>query len=106
MAVTERMSVLTPHAEDFPRWYQDILEKTELVENGPVRGTLVIRPYAYGLWERMQAAVDRRIKSTGAENLYLPMFIPQSYLDREAAHVEGFSPELAIVTHAGAKELA
>jgi prolyl-tRNA synthetase len=106
MAVTKRTSVLTPQAEDFPRWYQDILEKAELADNGPVRGRMVIRPYAYGLWERMQAEVDRRIKSTGAENVYLPMFIPQSYLEREAEHVEGFSPELAIVTHAGGKELA
>lgn len=106
MAVTQRTSVLTAQAEDFPRWYQDVMEKAELADNGPVRGTMVIRPYAYGLWERMQSEVDRRIKSTGAENVYLPMFIPQSYLEREAEHVEGFSPELAIVTHAGGKELA
>jgi prolyl-tRNA synthetase len=82
------------------------LEKAELAENGPVRGTMVIRPYAYGLWERMQAEVDERIKATGAENVYLPLFIPQSYLEREAEHVEGFSPELAVVTHAGGKELS
>ena len=82
------------------------MEKAELAENGPVRGTMVIRPYAYGLWERMQAEVDGRIKATGAENVYLPLFIPQSYLEREAEHVEGFSPELAVVTHAGGKELA
>lgn len=97
--------MLTSQQEDFPRWYQDVLEKAELAENGPVRGTMVIRPYAYGLWERMQAEVDRRIKETGAENVYLPLFIPQSYLEREAEHVEGFSPELAVVTHAGGKEL-
>ncbi len=100
------MSVLTSQQDDFPRWYQDVLEKAELAENGPVRGTMVIRPYAYGLWERMQAEVDRRIKETGAENVYLPLFIPQSYLEREAEHVEGFSPELAVVTHAGGKELS
>lgn len=82
------------------------MEKAELAEDGPVRGTMVIRPYAYGLWERMQAEVDRRIKATGAENVYLPLFNPQSYLEREAEHVEGFSPELAVVTHAGGKELA
>lgn len=99
------MSVLTSQQDDFPRWYQDVLEKAELAENGPVRGTMVIRPYAYGLWERMQAEVDGRIKATGAENVYLPLFIPQSYLEREAEHVEGFSPELAVVTHAGGKEL-
>src|SRR6478752_6651896 len=97
--------VLTPQAENFPQWYQDVLAKAELAENGPVRGTMVIRPYGYGLWERMQADMDRRIKAAGAENVYLPLFIPESYLKREAEHVEGFSPELAIVTIAGGKEL-
>ena len=106
MAANKRIGVLTSQQDDFPRWYQDVLEKAELAENGPVRGTMVIRPYAYGLWERMQAEVDTRIKATGAENVYLPLFIPQSYLEREAEHVEGFSPELAVVTHAGGKELA
>ena len=97
--------VLTPQAEDFPRWYQDVITKAELADNGPVRGTMVIRPYAYAIWERMQADVDRRIKATGAENAYFPLFIPESYLTREAEHVEGFSPELAVVTIAGGKEL-
>ncbi|GAA2464610.1 proline--tRNA ligase [Agromyces soli] len=91
--------------DDFPRWYQDVLEKAQLADNGPVRGTMVIRPYAYAIWEGMQADVDARIKRTGAENVYLPLFIPESYLEREAEHVEGFSPELAVVTHAGGKEL-
>ncbi|WP_421120369.1 proline--tRNA ligase [Aquihabitans daechungensis] len=97
--------VLTPQADDFPRWYQDVLAKAELADNGPVRGTMVIRPYGYGLWERMVAEVDARIKDAGAENAYFPLFIPESYLTREAEHVEGFSPELAVVTHAGGKEL-
>jgi prolyl-tRNA synthetase len=97
--------VLTPQADDFPRWFQDILAKAELADNGPVRGTMVIRPYGYSLWERMQAEMDARIKDAGAENAYFPLFIPQSYLTREAEHVEGFSPELAVVTHAGGKEL-
>src|SRR3954451_6337819 len=105
MADGSRTRGLTHQAKDFPRWYQDVLEKAELADNGPVRGTMVIRPYAYALWERMQAEVDARIKATGAENVYLPLFIPQSYLEREAEHVEGFSPELAVVTHAGGKEL-
>lgn len=100
-----RSSVLASLEDDFPRWYQDVLEKAQLADNGPVRGTMVIRPYAYSIWERMQADVDARIKRTGAENVYLPLFIPQSYLEREAEHVEGFSPELAVVTHAGGKEL-
>ncbi len=97
--------VLTPQADDFPRWYQDVISKAELADNGPVRGTMVVRPYAYAIWERMQAEVDRRIKDAGAENAYFPLFIPESYLTREAEHVEGFSPELAVVTHAGGKEL-
>jgi prolyl-tRNA synthetase len=97
--------VLTPQAEDFPRWYQDIVSKAELADNGPVRGTMVIRPYGYALWERMQAEMDQRIKAAGAQNAYFPLFIPESYLNREAEHVEGFSPELAVVTHAGGKVL-
>ncbi|MBM3683549.1 MAG: proline--tRNA ligase [Actinobacteria bacterium] len=97
--------ILTPRAEDFPRWYQDVLAKAELAENGPVRGTMVIKPYGYGIWERMQAEMDARIKDAGAENVYLPLFIPESYLRREAEHVEGFSPELAVVTVAGGKTL-
>lgn len=103
--VAERQKILASIDTDFPRWYQDVLEKAELADNGPVRGTMVIRPYAYAVWERMQSEVDARIKATGAENVYLPLFIPQSYLEREAEHVEGFSPELAVVTHAGGKEL-
>src|SRR3954463_9016112 len=97
--------VLTPQADDFPRWYQDVIAKAELADNGPVRGTMVIRPYGYAIWERMQAEIDARIKAAGAENVYLPLFIPESYLRREAEHVEGFSPELAVVTIAGGKEL-
>lgn len=106
MSAAKRPRVLTSQAEDFPRWYQEILDKAELADNGPVRGTMVIRPYAYGLWERMQAEVDARIKAAGADNVYLPLLVPQSYMEREAEHVEGFSPELAVVTHAGGKELA
>lgn len=98
-------NVLTPQAEDFPRWYQDVIAKAELADNGPVRGTMVIRPYGWAIWERMQAEMDRRIKAAGAKNAYFPLFIPESYLRREAEHVEGFSPELAVVTHAGGKQL-
>ncbi len=100
-----RPPVLTPQAQDFPRWYQDVISKAELADNGPVRGTMVIRPWGYAIWERMQREVDDRIKATGAQNAYFPLFIPQSYLQREADHIEGFSPELAVVTHAGGKEL-
>ncbi|MCU4183749.1 proline--tRNA ligase [Acidiferrimicrobium sp. IK] len=98
-------SPLTPRATDFPRWYQDVIARAELADNGPVRGTMVIRPWGYAIWERLQAEMDRRIKDAGAENAYFPLFIPQSYLQREAEHVEGFSPELAVVTHGGGKQL-
>jgi prolyl-tRNA synthetase len=77
-----------------------------MADNGPVRGTMVIRPYGYAIWERMQMEMDRRIKDTGAKNAYFPLFIPESYFSREAEHVEGFSPELAVVTHAGGEDLA
>ncbi|SFR36908.1 prolyl-tRNA synthetase [Microbacterium azadirachtae] len=103
--MAERQGILASIENDFPQWYQDVLEKAQLADNGPVRGTMVMRPYSYAMWEGMQSAMDARIKATGAENVYLPLFIPQSYLEREAEHVEGFSPELAVVTHAGGKEL-
>jgi prolyl-tRNA synthetase len=99
------MAVLTPQQEDFPRWYQDVLTKAKLAENGPARGTMVIRPNGYAIWERMQAEVDGRIKAAGAQNAYFPLLIPMNFFEREAEHVEGFSPELAVVTHGGGKEL-
>ncbi len=100
-----RKSVLASQSTDFPQWYQDVLAKAELADNGPVRGTMVIRPYGYSIWERMQAEIDSRIKAAGVPNAYFPLFIPESYLHREAAHVEGFSPELAVVTIGGGKVL-
>jgi prolyl-tRNA synthetase len=96
---------VTPQSEDFSAWYNDVVFRAELVDRGPVKGTMVIRPYGYRLWELIQAELDRRIKDTGHDNAYFPLFIPESYLRREAEHVEGFSPELAVVTHAGGKEL-
>jgi prolyl-tRNA synthetase len=98
-------TVLVPQEEDFPRWYQDVIAKAQLAENGPVRGTMVIRPWGYAIWERLQAAIDERIKATGARNAYFPLLIPEAYMRREAEHVDGFSPELAVVTHGGGKEL-
>src|SRR5690349_7157776 len=98
-------AVLTPRGVDFPRWYQDVIAKAELAENGPARGSMVIRPAGYALWERMQRELDDRIKAAGAANAYFPLLIPESYLRREAEHVEGFSPELAVVTIAGGKQL-
>ena len=98
--------VLTPQAEDFPRWYQNVVAKAEMAENGPARGTMIIKPWGWGIWERIQAELDARIKATGHDNVYFPLFIPMSYFAREAEHVEGFSPELAVVTHGGGEELA
>jgi prolyl-tRNA synthetase len=96
---------VTPQSEDFSAWYNDVVFRAELVDRGPAKGTMVIRPYGYRLWELIQGELDRRIKDTGHDNAYFPLFIPESYLKREAEHVEGFSPELAVVTHAGGKEL-
>lgn len=96
---------VTPQSEDFSAWYNELVIKAQLVDRGPVRGTMVIRPYGYRMWELLQADLDRRIKDAGHDNACFPMFIPESYLKREAQHVEGFSPELAVVTIAGGKEL-
>jgi prolyl-tRNA synthetase len=96
---------IVTRAEDFPRWYQEVIARAEMADNGPARGSMVIRPWGYGIWELMQAELDRRIKEAGAENAYFPLLIPESYLALEAEHVEGFSPELAVVTHGGGKLL-
>jgi prolyl-tRNA synthetase len=96
---------IVTRAEDFPRWYQEVIAAAEMADNGPAAGTMVIRPWGYGIWELMQAELDRRIKEAGAENAYFPLFIPESFLKLEAEHVEGFAPELAVVTHGGGKEL-
>jgi prolyl-tRNA synthetase len=98
-------SAIVTREEDFPRWYQEVIARAEMADNGPARGTMVIRPWGYGIWELMQAELDRRIKEAGAENAYFPLFIPEAFLKLEAEHVEGFAPELAVVTHGGGKEL-
>jgi prolyl-tRNA synthetase len=90
---------LTKRAEDFSAWYNEVVLRTELADYSPVRGCMVIRPYGYGLWENMQRALDGMFKDTGHQNAYFPLFIPQSYISREAEHVEGFAKEMAIVTH-------
>ena len=87
-----RVAVLTLRSDDFPRWYQDVIAKAELADNGPVRGTMVIRPYGYSLWERMQAEVDARIKAAGAENAYFPLLIPESYLRPRGRPRRGLQP--------------
>jgi prolyl-tRNA synthetase len=96
---------VTPQSEDFSAWYNELVIKAELVDRGPVRGTMIMRPYGFRIWELLQADLDRRIKETGHLNAYFPLLIPESYLQREAEHIEGFSPELAVVTHAGGKDL-
>lgn len=96
---------VTPRSEDYSRWYQDVIREAELADYGPVRGTMVIRPYGYAIWENIQKALDRRFKATGHQNAYFPMFIPYSFIEKEKEHVEGFSPELALVTIGGGKEL-
>ncbi|MGH7583916.1 MAG: proline--tRNA ligase [Gemmatimonadales bacterium] len=96
---------ITPRAEDFSAWYNDVIMKAELADYSPVRGCMVIRPNGYAIWEQMQAALDRMFKDSGHQNAYFPLFIPQSYLAREAEHVEGFAPETAVVTRGGGKEL-
>lgn len=86
---------------DFPKWYTDVILKTQLVDYGPVKGTMVIRPYGYEIWEHIQEELNKRFKATGHKNAYFPLFIPYSYLVKEAEHVEGFAPEVALVTHVG-----
>jgi prolyl-tRNA synthetase len=91
--------------DDFPGWYQEVVKQAQLAEPSLARGTMVIRPYGYAIWEAIQRAVDDRIKATGHQNLYFPLFFPYKLLEKEAEHVEGFSPEVAVVTHAGGQEL-
>lgn len=97
---------LTPRSEDFNEWYNSVVLKADLADYGPVRGTMIVKPYGWALWENIQAALDRRFKATGVQNAGFPMFIPMSFLQKEAAHVEGFAPELAVVTIGGGQELA
>ena len=96
---------LTTRAADFSAWYNELIARAELADYSPVRGCMVIRPNGYAIWEQMQRALDQMFKDTGHQNAYFPLFIPQSFLAREAEHVEGFAPETAVVTHGGGKEL-
>src|SRR5215831_12181461 len=96
---------ITSRHEDYSRWYLDVIRETELAESSPVRGCMVIRPYGYALWEAVRDGLDRRIKATGHVNAYFPLFIPMSFLQKEAEHVKGFSPELAVVTIGGGDTL-
>ncbi|MGQ9839350.1 MAG: proline--tRNA ligase [Anaerolineae bacterium] len=96
---------VTPRSEDYSRWYNEVVQKAELADYSPVKGCMVIRPYGYTLWENIRDALDRRFKETGHVNAYFPLFIPLSFLQKEAEHVEGFSPQLAVVTHGGGEKL-
>ncbi len=96
---------LTSQAEDYSKWYNQVVLRAELADYAPVRGCMIIRPYGYALWENIQQALDRRFKAVGVENAYFPLFIPKSFLEKEKEHVEGFSPELAVVTIGGGEAL-
>ena len=100
--MNEKLPDITKH---FAEWYQDIVHQAELADHAPVRGCMVVRPYGWALWENIKARLDQRIKETGHQNAAFPLLIPESFLKKEAQHVEGFAPELAVVTHAGGKEL-
>lgn len=99
------MEKLSNINENFSEWYQDIISQAELADHSPTKGCMVIRPYGYAMWENIQKVLDKKFKELGVENAYFPMLIPESFFKKEAKHVEGFSPELAVVTHAGGKEL-
>ena len=99
------VEAITSMNEDFPQWYTDIVKKAELIDYSSVKGCMIIRPYGYAIWENIQKDLDARFKSTGHENVYMPMFIPESLLQKEKEHVEGFAPEVAWVTHFGEEKL-
>ena len=96
---------LPKQADDFPGWYVEVVKRAELAEHGPAKGSMIIRPHGYAIWEHTQRALDDRFKATGHENVYFPLLIPMSLLDREADHVEGFAPQVAVVTRGGGEEL-
>ncbi|MBS3947386.1 MAG: proline--tRNA ligase [Dethiobacter sp.] len=102
----EFVKEITPREVDYSQWYLDVVLKAQLMDYSPVKGCMVIRPYGYALWENMQQGLDRRIKATGHKNAYFPLFIPESLLQKETDHVEGFAPEVAWVTHGGNEKLA
>ena len=96
---------ITPRAENYSQWYLDVISAAQMADHAPVKGCMVIRPTGFAIWEQMQSKMDRMFKETGHVNAYFPVLIPESFLKKEAEHVEGFAPELAVVTHAGGKEL-
>ncbi|MGZ3732656.1 MAG: proline--tRNA ligase, partial [Parachlamydiaceae bacterium] len=95
----EQTAIQPTRQEDYPEWYQQVVKAADMAENSPVRGSMVIKPWGYGIWENIQQQLDARIKESGHENAYFPLFIPLSFLEKEATHVEGFAKECAVVTH-------
>ncbi len=98
--------IITSRQEDFSQWYLDIIKAADLAEHSPVRGAMTIKPYGYAIWENIQKILDEKFKFEGVENAYFPLFIPESFIQKEAKHIEGFAPELAVVTHGGGEKLA
>ncbi|MCZ6533715.1 MAG: proline--tRNA ligase, partial [SAR324 cluster bacterium] len=96
---------ITPREENYSQWYLDVIAAGQLADHAPVKGCMVIRPTGYAVWEQMQGKLDRMFKETGHQNAYFPVLIPEHFIKKEAEHVEGFAPELAVVTHAGGKKL-
>ena len=105
MAKEKLVKEITSMEEDFAKWYTDVCIKAELVDYASVKGCMIIRPYGYAIWENIQKNLDAMFKETGVENVYMPMFIPESLLQKEKDHVEGFAPEVAWVTHGGLEQL-
>lgn len=99
MTKKEKTAIVPTREEDYPEWYQQVIKAADMAENSPVRGCMVIKPWGYGIWENIQKELDKRIKATGHQNAYFPLFIPLSYLEKEAKHVEGFAKECAVITH-------
>ncbi len=99
MSKAEKSAIQPLRAEDFPQWYQEVVKQAQLAETAPVRGCMIIKPWGYGVWEKIQQELNKQIKETGHENVYFPLFIPLSLLEKEAAHVDGFAKECAVVTH-------
>ena len=99
------VEAITSMEEDFAQWYTDVVKKAELIDYSSVKGCMILRPAGYAIWENIQHELDRRFKETGVENVYLPLFIPESLLEKEKDHVEGFAPEVAWVTYGGLNQL-
>src|SRR5215469_2590732 len=99
MSNTTKTAISPTREDDYPEWYQQVVKAADMAENSPVRGCMVIKPWGYGIWENIQQQLDQRIKNSGHENAYFPLFIPLSYLEKEAKHVDGFAKECAVITH-------